>query len=609
MKIDVASPESWFAFFYVFSFAATFILLVIFSRRQKIPLLPLLLIMTSASLFTIIGSRLSTMPASEWLRFNDPYVHGHMGRSATGGLIAGLAALALSVRLLKPGSKVLALYAWIAPLGFGMQKAGCFFNGCCFGKVTVLPWGVSYPAGTAAHYTQFAGNLIASQEQMSMPVHPVQLYEMILFFAIAFIVWRSLNRWKGKWSPVLFGLCLFFAARFLALFLRDPHASQIGTGIVLGLSVMHWFLLAAAVLSAFLLLLNEKFAVGADEKTETSIPGLKILVIFIIADAIVIYIFRGLFTSWELLALNIRFIPAILLCTGTVFIALANSKYRVAIASLMVLPLFLVLSSFVPDTLRTGNIRDFYKGLYSYRQLDFAMSLGDLNSTAMYNPHEGQCGTAYTQEDYRHLYRMAGAGFSLIRKEQEHETTLRFVLYGGVNRETNLTKQWERKDFLFGINASARFDVKWIGFGAGAHIGNIRWAALGPIDKITFDRGTRFMPFMPEAYLRIGVRDAADLQYTYGFTLPSPVPVLMHELSLGTGLGSAETHSLRFGAAISDQYSTLFLSATAQLGTKTGVFLKYYLPGDDFYYTWPNTDVRKRSPRLNFGMSYRFGFR
>jgi hypothetical protein len=114
---------------------------------------------------------------------------------------------------------------------------------------------------------------------------------------------------------------------------------------------------------------------------------------------------------------------------------------------------------------------------------------------------------------------------------------------------------------------------------------------------------------MPEFCFRLGASDIFDIQYNYGFNKPALIPVLMHEVSIGSGLGFAEAYSFRLGAALSEQYSCLFLSGEALLGTRTGIYAKLYLGGDDFYYTWPSTDYIGRTARLNFGMNYRFGFK
>ncbi len=65
-------------------------------------------------------------------------------------------------------------------LGIAIARIGCFLNGCCFGKITDLPWGVKYPMMSQAHQYQLSheiGNIFGT-----LAVHPTQLYEA--FFAI-----------------------------------------------------------------------------------------------------------------------------------------------------------------------------------------------------------------------------------------------------------------------------------------------------------------------------------------------------------------------------------------------------------------------------------------
>jgi len=66
-------------------------LFVIFSIRQKIPLWSVLLMLTAGSLFTIIGSRLITIPVTQWSSIiGTGYFEDYPGRSAVGGLFFGL---------------------------------------------------------------------------------------------------------------------------------------------------------------------------------------------------------------------------------------------------------------------------------------------------------------------------------------------------------------------------------------------------------------------------------------------------------------------------------------------------------------------------------------
>ena len=182
-------------------------------------------------------------------------------------------------------------------------------------------------------------------------------------------------------------------------------------------------------------------------------------------------------------------------------------------------------------------------------------------------------------------------------------------LYGGINKETNLTKNWEKTDFLLGVNPYIIYDLNWVGFGVGAHLGNIRWVPGGPIDKPYFDRGTRFSPILPEVLLRVGRRDVVDLKYTYGFNLPTSIPVLLHELSIGSGFGFKTEYNLRLGAAMSNYYTTTFISAEALLGKNLGLTFKYNFGGEDFYYYSTNPEYLDRKGRILFGANYRFGFK
>ena len=67
-----------------------------------------------------------------------------------GGLIGGaaaVAALAISRRL--PGARIADAAALAVPLGSAVGRVGCFLNGCCAGRPTNGPLGVSFPDSTA----------------------------------------------------------------------------------------------------------------------------------------------------------------------------------------------------------------------------------------------------------------------------------------------------------------------------------------------------------------------------------------------------------------------------------------------------------------------------
>jgi phosphatidylglycerol:prolipoprotein diacylglycerol transferase len=70
-------------------------------------------------------------------------------------------------------------------VGQSIGRLGCFLVGDDYGKVTDLPWAVSFPRGAPPTHD---------------PVHPTQLYEIAWLLPVAAFLWRRRHR-----SPFLFG--------------------------------------------------------------------------------------------------------------------------------------------------------------------------------------------------------------------------------------------------------------------------------------------------------------------------------------------------------------------------------------------------------------------
>ena len=68
------------------------------------------------------------------------------------------------------------LIPWVA-FGIVFARVGCFLNGCCFGHVTSVPWGVKFPTFSFAHQYQMMQGL--TNIFVVLKVHPTQLYELI----------------------------------------------------------------------------------------------------------------------------------------------------------------------------------------------------------------------------------------------------------------------------------------------------------------------------------------------------------------------------------------------------------------------------------------------
>lgn len=100
------------------------------------------------------------------------------------------------------------------PLGHAIGRLGCFAAGCCFGKPTWLPWGVTFTSSRAA---EMVGT------PLHIPLHPTQLYEAgAEFLNFLILIWLARRqRFRGEIFAVF--ILLYGIERGLIEFVRwDP---------------------------------------------------------------------------------------------------------------------------------------------------------------------------------------------------------------------------------------------------------------------------------------------------------------------------------------------------------------------------------------------------
>ncbi len=110
-----------------------------------------------------------------------------------------------------PAWKTLDIFAPSLAIGHAIGRLGCFSAGCCYGKPTDLPWGVTF---TDPHSLAIIG----------IPLHPTQLYESfaeIGNFAVLLIL-RKYKKFDGQlvWTYVL----IYSVIRFIIEFFRGDRA-------------------------------------------------------------------------------------------------------------------------------------------------------------------------------------------------------------------------------------------------------------------------------------------------------------------------------------------------------------------------------------------------
>jgi phosphatidylglycerol:prolipoprotein diacylglycerol transferase len=106
-------------------------------------------------------------------------------------------------------------------LGHVVGRFGCLFAGCCFGKPTTKPWGITFT-------DPFAATNVGTP--LGIPLHPTQLYEagaelLILFLLLA--TERTGRRFAGRtfWLYML----LYAISRFIIEFFRGDERGSVGS--------------------------------------------------------------------------------------------------------------------------------------------------------------------------------------------------------------------------------------------------------------------------------------------------------------------------------------------------------------------------------------------
>jgi phosphatidylglycerol:prolipoprotein diacylglycerol transferase len=165
------------------------------------------------------------------------------GLTYYGGFIgATLAAVYLLRRDRFPFWKAADMAGFAIPMGLAFGRMGCLLAGCCFGAITKLPWGLSFPPRSPASEAQAKEHLLQSARMWSEPVHPTQIYESAASLAIAFTcLYFVLPRKRYDGQVFAAFLVLYAIARFLVEILRrDDRGGMIGlsTSQLIGLGLV-----------------------------------------------------------------------------------------------------------------------------------------------------------------------------------------------------------------------------------------------------------------------------------------------------------------------------------------------------------------------------------
>ncbi len=129
-----------------------------------------------------------------------------------GGLLLALVASAWYLHRSKlPSWRVADITAPGIALGQAIGRLGCLSAGCCYGKPTTMPWGITF---TNPYSAENVG------VPLNIPLHPTQIYESVgAFLLFVYLMWR-LGRKHFTGQIILEYLALYAALRFVIEFFR-----------------------------------------------------------------------------------------------------------------------------------------------------------------------------------------------------------------------------------------------------------------------------------------------------------------------------------------------------------------------------------------------------
>ena len=186
-------------------------------------------VVLAAMLGGLVGSKLY-WALSEWrLLLADPtgILFSRGGFTYYGGLVGGIVCVILLLRWRKlPLGEAVNAVTPAVPVGYMLGRVGCFLVGDDYGRPSDLPWGVAVPAGSPP---------------TTVPVHPTQIYEILLTLPIFLLLMWQLRKSPPPWFVFWEFLVLAGIERFVVEFWRlNPQ-------IALGLTAAQWISIGLAL--------------------------------------------------------------------------------------------------------------------------------------------------------------------------------------------------------------------------------------------------------------------------------------------------------------------------------------------------------------------------
>ena len=171
-----------------------------------------------------LGAKIPFVIAAGHEHWLTPHAWLSDGKTILAGMAGGYLAVEIAKKILGVRAKTGDAIAFPLAVCVAVGRWGCFFNGCCVGTETHLPWATDFGDGVGRH--------------------PTQIYESLFHLAMAVVLWHVARRGLLRWQRLKLYLIAYCAFRFATEFIRrEPR-------VVGGLTVYQWGSIAMGLLLA-----------------------------------------------------------------------------------------------------------------------------------------------------------------------------------------------------------------------------------------------------------------------------------------------------------------------------------------------------------------------
>jgi len=589
----VASSGPLYDLFYNLAFLFVLSILIIEGIKRRFPLLKWIFLLLLTRFLFITGTKIFTFSSAEWeLLFTNYQLPETNDKSLIGGLLFGGIGLVSGFYLLRFKKNITDAFAFAIPVGIAVQRLGCFFTGCCFGKVSTLPWAVQYPVQSLAHYHQFNDGIINTSNLLSYPVHPVQLYEILGLILLVVMLYRFRKRLHRPGSLFVLSIVFVLVVRIGIEFFRDIHAHTIGGKMLGPFNATQLFLFCIVLFLLYYLYRREKVATAVQTNLQLKDLSLPVALSLLIFFALLLQGFKNWFSFSEMAPIILVLILASGVLIYRIFDRIYLSPYRWLYLAGSILPLFLMAQSY-PLVQDSASIK-------TYKTIKFGMGAGNFMNERDIG-HGSGCDRVSKDEYFKQRYTLASGGFEFAHENVTQKYRVRYGtdLTFGKHNEKRVSDDYEIENKLFFVSPYALYETNWLDIGAGIHAGNVVFIYESKLEegKEIPLSGSKSLAVYPRLYFRLGPERWFFADYSLAHNFPSALPGFRQQLGVGTGFGLRNGTRFRIGSDLGDFG---YLSGYVPIQDKV-VIQPMFLWANPGY---PDSDKHRQ---FSIGLSYRFG--